>query len=130
MGFPTTAATTDLPFWRAILEDSQISSPEFSIWFPRVGSPGAGALTFGGTNTSLYSGEIEYLNLADTNSTYWALRLSGTWITYSISNVALTTCSTAMTVQNTSISLSSGRLAVFDTAASIILGPSDDEDAI
>ncbi|KAJ7842349.1 aspartic peptidase domain-containing protein [Mycena olivaceomarginata] len=112
MGFPTTAATTDLPFWRAILEDSRISSPEFSIWLPRIGSPGAGALTFGGTNTSLYSGEIEYLNLADTNSTYWALRLS------------------AMTVQNTSISLSSGRLAVFDTAASMILGPSDDVDAI
>jgi hypothetical protein len=35
-----------------------------------------------------------------------------------------------MTVQNTSISLSSGRLAVFDTAASMILGPSDDVDAI
>ncbi|KAJ7351274.1 aspartic peptidase domain-containing protein [Mycena albidolilacea] len=112
MGFPTTAATTDLPFWRAILEDSQISSPEFSIGLPRIGSPGAGALTFGGTNTSLYSGEIEYLNLADTNSTYWALRLS------------------AMTVQNTSIGLSSGRLAVFDTAAGMILGPSDDVDAI
>ncbi|KAJ7331307.1 hypothetical protein DFH08DRAFT_966332 [Mycena albidolilacea] len=42
---------------------------------------------------------------------YWALHLS------------------AMTVQNTSISLSSGRLAVF-TAASMILGPSDDVDAI
>lgn len=73
LGFAPTGQTTNLPFWRAILEGKDIASPEFSIWLSHNG----GTLTFGGVNNTLFSGDIEYLALADTNATYWALEISG-----------------------------------------------------
>ncbi|KAJ6592644.1 aspartic peptidase domain-containing protein [Mycena capillaripes] len=113
LGFAPIARTTNLPFWRAILQEQ--GSAEFSVWLsridPKVESHG-GALTFGGVNNSLFSGDIEYLDLTDTNSTYWALNVS------------------AVTVQGKSVGLSNHRLAVFDTSSLFIFAPATDMDAI
>ncbi|KAF7351968.1 Acid protease [Mycena venus] len=108
LGFAPIAQTTNLPFWRAILEGKDISAPEFSIWLSHNG----GAITFGGVNNSLFSGDIDYLDLAETNSTYWALDIA------------------AVTVQGKSVNISKNRLAVFDTASAFIFAPQADMDAI
>ncbi|KAJ6573034.1 aspartic peptidase domain-containing protein [Mycena vulgaris] len=83
LGFAPIGQTTNLPFWRAILEGKDISSPEFS-----------------------------YLDLVETNATYWALDIS------------------AVTVQGKSVSISKNRLAVFDTASAFLFAPKADMDAI
>ncbi|KAJ6565598.1 aspartic peptidase domain-containing protein [Mycena vulgaris] len=108
LGFAPIGQTTNLPFWRAILEGKDISSPEFSVWLSHNG----GTLTFGGVNNTLFSGDIEYLDLVETNATYWALDIS------------------AVTVQGKSVSISKNRLAVFDTASAFLFAPKADMDAI
>ncbi|KAJ6592532.1 aspartic peptidase domain-containing protein, partial [Mycena capillaripes] len=118
LGFAPIAQTTNLPFWRAILQEQ--GSTEFTD--PNVESYG-GALTFGGVNNSLFSGDIEYLDLTDTNSTYWALNVSD----------ALSGSSSlrsAVTVQGKSVGLSNHRFAVFDNSSLFIFAPATDMDAI
>ena len=58
-------------------------SAEFSFWMARStgdaaadGTEPGGVFTLGGTNTSLFSGEIEFLSLAGGSTpTYWLLPL-------------------------------------------------------
>ncbi|KAK7039976.1 aspartic peptidase domain-containing protein [Favolaschia claudopus] len=68
------------PFWQAISQ--QVSIRDMGLWFTRRGNdtlggdpePG-GVFTFGGTNTSLYTGDIEFMPVTS-NNTYWSLNLS------------------------------------------------------
>lgn len=61
----------------------------------------------GFTNSSYYTGDIEYQSLADTGS-YWLLTVSG------------------INVQGSSITLSSSKNAAIDTGTTLIGGPSED----
>ncbi|KAJ6573117.1 aspartic peptidase domain-containing protein [Mycena vulgaris] len=112
-GFAGIAQTTKLPFWEAILASGQAASPEMGFWLSRVqGTPNpakeepGGAFTFGGVNASLYSGDVEFLDLAGAQSTWWALHVS------------------AIAVGGASIPFSSNTLAAFDTGTTLIGGPS------
>lgn len=67
-----------MPFWEAIINSGQASAPEMGLWLSRkTGDNLGGALTFGGAHSSYYSGDIEYLDLAGKESTFWALDVSG-----------------------------------------------------
>lgn len=78
------------PFWKALVSDDQLTSGEMSFWLSRFAGtsgvqeeePAGGAFTLGGSNTSYYSGEIEFLNAAGslTSPTYWMLSVSGVFI--------------------------------------------------
>ncbi|KAJ6545880.1 aspartyl protease [Mycena vulgaris] len=89
--------------------------PEFSFWLTRSNQSGVpgGAFTFGGTNTSLYTGDIEYLDVQLTSFTYWGLNIS------------------EITVQGSPIIVTGNtRLAAFEIGVSYITGPSADVAAI
>ncbi|KAK6996857.1 acid protease [Favolaschia claudopus] len=103
------------PFWQAILSTNATATPEMGFWLSRstgtdnmkTEEPG-GVFTFGGVNTSLYSGEIEFLDLTGPSSSFWSLEVSGQAI-----NIT-----------------SSTKLAAFDVGAMSIGGPPDDVRAI
>ena len=82
LAFAPLSATGSTPFWQTLATNGQFDSPEMSFWLTRSTSstdaniPG-GAFTLGGTNSSLYTGEIEFINLAVSDPTYWLLTLTG-----------------------------------------------------
>jgi cathepsin D len=65
-----------------------------------------GQITFGYTNSSLYTGSIDYIDIPGTPN-YWFLNLA------------------SLTVQGNAISLSSGTTAAIDTGTTNIAGPTD-----
>lgn len=82
LGFQSIAATNAKPFWQTLADGSQLSSPEMSFFITRFrGNASAttlepgGTFTLGGTDSSLFSGSIEFLNLAGTAS-FWLLNLA------------------------------------------------------
>jgi cathepsin D len=120
LAFQTIASTKSIPFWQALVNAGDLSSPEMSFWLTREGNstsvstsssgdteiPG-GVFTLGGTNTTLFSGDIDFLNLQGTPS-FWLLTLS------------------ELSVQSQTISLgSSSQLAAIDTGTTLIGGPSE-----
>ena len=82
LAFAPLAATQSTPFWQALVTNGQLDTPEMSFWFSRSPSgpdndvPG-GVFTLGGANSSLYTGDIEFTNLAVTTPTFWAVSLTG-----------------------------------------------------
>lgn len=84
LGFTPIAATGATPFWQTLASGSQFSSPEFSFFLERApgntGVQGAvapgGTLTLGGSNSSLFSGDIEFLPMTGQPS-FWLLTMSG-----------------------------------------------------
>jgi cathepsin D len=87
MGFawPSIAQSGAQPFWRAAIDSGRTSSPEFGLFITRYqddlsarNEEYGGSLTFGGVNSSLFTGDIEYLNLTDPKSEldFWALTIA------------------------------------------------------
>ncbi|KAF7315962.1 Acid protease [Mycena indigotica] len=120
LAFGAIASTQAVPFWQALVSSNQLATPEMAFWLTRFrGSrrfaeeePG-GSFTLGGTNSSLFQGEIEFLNLITPGQpTFWLLGVS------------------QVTVQNTSVPITKGALAAIDTGTTLIGGPSADVAAI
>lgn len=83
LAYQSIAATGVTPFWQALINDGQLSSPEMSFYITRFRGDTAattlepgGTFTLGGVDTNLYTGSIEFLDLASTPS-YWLLNLAG-----------------------------------------------------
>jgi cathepsin D len=92
MGFawPSIAQSKAQPFWKAVIDSGRASSPEFGLFITRYqddlsarDEEYGGSLTFGGVNSSLFTGDIEYLNLTDPGSEldFWALNIASKCIT-------------------------------------------------
>jgi cathepsin D len=84
-------------------------------------------LSIGFTNSSLYAGEIEYVDLATTES-YWILSLACKFtLSYVKSIVSKDLRFTAITVQGSSITVPSGSssFAAIDTGTTLVGGPSN-----
>ncbi|KAK7063496.1 aspartic peptidase domain-containing protein [Favolaschia claudopus] len=80
LGFPS-ASFNNLPsLWRSLLSSNPVDAPEMGIWLPRMQNtstskaPTQGVFTIGGTNSSLYTGPIEFLNSTSTSA--WALNIT------------------------------------------------------
>jgi cathepsin D len=81
LAFVGLAETTALPFWQALVQNNQLSSPEMSFYLARSSNPNqvdvsGGTFTLGGTNPSLFTGDIEYLNVSTSPGnalTFWTL---------------------------------------------------------
>ncbi|PCH35995.1 acid protease [Wolfiporia cocos MD-104 SS10] len=117
LAFEALASTQATPFWEALVNDKQMSSPEISFWLTRFiddadatpEEPG-GVFTLGGTNSTLYTGSIEFQSLVDSSSpTFWMLDVS------------------SVTVQGKSVSIPTGSSAqaAIDTGTTLIGGPSE-----
>lgn len=120
LAFATIAATDSKPFWQALSDTNQLTTPEMSFFLTRVrGDPSAselepgGVFTLGGTNSSLFTGDIEFLDLAGNTPTFWLLDLSA--ITVQGKNVPVTTGNSA--------------LSAIDTGTTLIGGPTRDVQA-
>ncbi|KAJ7916770.1 aspartyl protease [Mycena leptocephala] len=118
LAFQDLAETEAVPFWQALATDNKLSSPEMAFHLARSTSvddePG-GTFTLGGTNSSLFTGDIEFHDLVDSSPpTFWLLSLS------------------AVTVQGKSVDISTGNAAIsaIDTGTTAIGGPTDDVSAI
>jgi cathepsin D len=82
LGFASISALQTTPFWEALYNANNLSEPLFSFYLERyvdqanqISTAPGGVLTLGGTNSSLYSGSIEYLDLTGPPS-YWLLTVS------------------------------------------------------
>ncbi|KAI0935368.1 hypothetical protein AcV7_003825 [Taiwanofungus camphoratus] len=117
LAFEALASTQATPFWQALANDGQLSSPEMAFWLTRfVDDPQAqneepgGEFTLGGTNSSLFKGDIEFQSLqtASGSPTFWLLSVTG------------------VTVQGQSVQIPTGSsaLAAIDTGTTLIGGPS------
>ena len=84
LAFPAIAFTHSTPFWQAL--GSQLSASEMAFYLTRfnddsnatVEEPG-GVFTLGGTNSTLFTGDIEFLNITLIFGTpaFWLLTMSG-----------------------------------------------------
>jgi len=111
------------PFWQSLFEGNVWDQPLMAFYLTRFQNvsraseqePG-GVFTMGATNTSLYTGEIDYVNVQSLQNTlsYWTLPL------------------TNMTVNSGSVTLPSGSssLAAIDTGTTLIGGPAEQVAAV
>ena len=81
LAFTALAQTEATPFWLALANSNQFSSPEIAFWLARTTDPEAqdvagGAFTLGGTNSSLFTGDIEFLNIPNNPPQFWSLPLA------------------------------------------------------
>jgi cathepsin D len=83
LAFQPLASTGALPFWQAVTSSNLLSAPEFSFWLARDTTftsaatlVTGGVFTLGGTNSSLFSGDIEFLDLVVATPSFWLLSLS------------------------------------------------------
>jgi cathepsin D len=81
LAFSAIANTKAIPFWQALATGGQLTTPEMGFWLTRSSQtntqkevPG-GAFTLGGTNSSLFTGDIEFLNMPGTTPTFWLLTM-------------------------------------------------------
>lgn len=74
-------SATQIPFWHTLVEAGGIANQEMAFWLARTPiAKTAGVLTLGGTNSSLFTGRIDFLNLTSSDGSeprYWSLQLSG-----------------------------------------------------
>ncbi|GBE80488.1 Aspartic protease [Sparassis crispa] len=123
LAFEALASTQATPFWQALVSDGQLASGEMSFWLTRfVDDPTAqaeeygGVFTLGGTNSSLFTGNIEFQSLTGSSSSpsFWLLTVS------------------AVTVQGKSVSFQNGTSAqaAIDTGTTLIGAPTQAVQAI
>ncbi|KNZ76590.1 Lysosomal aspartic protease [Termitomyces sp. J132] len=126
LAFQAIASTNAVPFWQTLTSNKQLDSPEFSFFLTRFrNDPNAseeepgGVFTLGGTNSSLFTGDIEFLNMPSLPSpapsaSFWLLQLS------------------AVTVQGKNVKITTGNsaLSAIDTGTTLIGGPTEDVAAI
>lgn len=87
LAFETLASTQATPFWQTLAEGGQLTAPEMSFWLTRtrgeqnvqVEEPG-GTFTLGGTNSSLFIGDIEFLDMPGQTPSFWLLSMTRTFL--------------------------------------------------
>ena len=97
LAFQGIASSTALPFWQALVNDNLFTNPEFSFFITRFGNdpsaqeeePG-GVLTLGGTNATLYQGDIDFRTFTSPidGGSFWLQTVTGTSPTYTLGSMA------------------------------------------
>ncbi|OCB86397.1 acid protease [Sanghuangporus baumii] len=114
LAFQTIASSGATPLWQNLVESGAWDSPVMSFQLTRyVDQSGAQSLEAGGTftmgfvNDTLYTGDIDYVDIPGGTGSYWILEMS------------------ELSVGGTSISLSSGSssYAAIDTGTTLVGGP-------
>ncbi|KAJ7141119.1 aspartic peptidase domain-containing protein [Mycena epipterygia] len=123
LAFGAISSTQAVPFWQGLISANQLATPEMAFWLTRFRGvkgvqeeePG-GSFTLGGTNSSLFTGDIEFLPMAGSSTpSFWLLSVSG------------------ITVQGNALALSATgdqALAAIDTGTTLIGGPTADVNAL
>ncbi|KAF8881807.1 aspartic peptidase domain-containing protein [Infundibulicybe gibba] len=124
LAFGGIANTYGTPFWQGLALGGQLAASEMGFWLTRFtddpqaadNEPG-GVFTLGGTNSSLFQGSIDFVDMPtspELSNAFWMLTL------------------TSVTVQGKLVPITSGQpaLSVIDTGAALIGGPTKDVQAI
>lgn len=140
LAFKAIASTGATPFWEALSNGGQLQTKEMSFWLNRLSDDGSapdvafgGIFTLGGTNTSLFSGDVEFINMPGSEPSFWLLSLTGpsksVCFIFSQDSLMLLV---DITVQGNSISIATGSSAIsaIDTGTTLIGGPSAQVQAI
>jgi len=116
LAFQTIAASGATPLWQNLVESGAWDSPLMSFQLTRFAhtkgaqdlEPG-GTFTMGFTDSSLFTGDIDYQDIPSGQESYWVQQLS------------------SITVQGNSVTIPSGSesFAAIDTGTTLIGGPSD-----
>ncbi|CAK5280395.1 unnamed protein product [Mycena citricolor] len=141
LAFAAIASTKTRPFWQNLISSNQLEAPEMSFWLSRfLGTtkeeqPG-GSFILGGTNTSLYSGTLEFQSLISNipgPASFWLLGLSGKPFRIVLTAATpLIMTMTGITVQGQAIKVATGAnaLSAIDTGTTLIGGPTTDVAAV
>ncbi|KAJ3545989.1 hypothetical protein NM688_g5560 [Phlebia brevispora] len=115
LAFQTIATSGTVPFWESLVQaPGTLDEPLMAFQLTRyVNDSGVraveagGTFTLGATNTSLYTGEIDYQNIPSDAVGYWTIPLS------------------TVTIQSMTLNLtgSSSSLAAIDTGTTLVGGP-------
>lgn len=142
LAFTAIASSGATPFWETLINNNQLSSPEMSFWLSRSTDTSqtevvGGEFTLGGTNSSLFTGEIEFIDMPVSTPSFWLLSLSGEleFAVFLLIVMILTTfrcLPSAVSVGGTSVAITTGTtaLAAIDTGTTLIGGPTTDVAAI
>ncbi|KAJ6591613.1 aspartic peptidase domain-containing protein [Mycena vulgaris] len=110
------ASSGATPFWQTLASGDSWDSPLMAFQLTRFLNQSqsqdleaGGSFTMGFVNSSLYTGDIEYIDMPTSTNTYWLLPI------------------TAITVQGNSIAVDSGTAsyAAIDTGTTLVGGPAD-----
>ena len=86
LAFEALASTRATPFWQTLVNNNQFANPEISFWLERhlddqsaQDEESGGVMTLGGTNSSLFTGDIEFNTLSTSSGTptFWMLEMTG-----------------------------------------------------
>ena len=135
LAFQILASTQAVPYWQAIT--ALFSQPVFSFWLQRqinvaVSSSGVaagGVFTLGGTNETLFSGDIEFIGLLNSNAAtplaFWLLALTSK-CSVEQDVVCRSQPLSDITVNGTPLKLPTiNGSAAIDTGTTLIGGPQD-----
>ncbi|KAF9556703.1 acid protease [Agrocybe pediades] len=115
LAFGSISSTSATPFWENLANGGELSVPEMGFWLQRANplstdeeGPG-GVFTLGGTNSSLFTGDIEFLDMpSNVRPSFWLLN----------------TASITLNGQNFAVPRTEA-LAAIDTGTTLIGGPTD-----
>ncbi|EIN11517.1 acid protease [Punctularia strigosozonata HHB-11173 SS5] len=117
LAFESISSTKATPWWQTLVNNDLLDQPMMSFWLARASrtssdqeQPG-GVFTLGTANTSLFSGDIEYINQpSGLSASWWLLEMS------------------KLTVLGQTVQISTGdsAIAAIDTGTTLIGGPSQD----
>ncbi|KAK6906397.1 hypothetical protein I203_100382 [Kwoniella mangroviensis CBS 8507] len=120
LAWKSIASSKATPFWQALAASGSWSDPEMGFYLARyrgdnsassVESQG-GELILGGTNSSKYTGSINYISIDQSDLDYWRIPAQ------------------AVTVQGSQVSIGSNPQAAIDTGTTLIGVPSQVAEAI
>ena len=137
LAFATISASNSTPFWQTLVQTSGVlDSPLFAIQITRFVNdtnqnaaavqPG-GSFSIGATDSSLFTGDIDYQDIPDVNSGFWLQSLNGedrfvvSWyIRFSTTSIAMTVNGKAITVPT-----GNGAFAAIDSGTTGAVVPDD-----
>lgn len=121
LGWQTIASSRAMPFWQQLVSGGAWDEPVMAFQLTRFVNrsnaatlePG-GSFTMGFVNSSLYTGDIEYVNIPGGKGTYWILPM------------------TQLTVNGNDVTLPSGSatFSAIDTGTTLVGGPASQISAI
>ncbi|CAE6529608.1 unnamed protein product [Rhizoctonia solani] len=116
LAFQVLSNTQSIPFWEALVSSGKWSQPLMSFWMTRFTNISTvrneeygGEFRMGGLNASLYTGEIEYINMPSSIKAYWSIPLRQISVNGG----------SPMVITNLGVT----SLAAIDTGTSLIGGP-------
>ncbi|KAJ7606122.1 aspartic peptidase A1 [Mycena polygramma] len=117
LAWQSIASSGATPFWETLASGNSWDSPVMAFQLTRFVNQSnsqtleaGGSFTMGFVNSTLYTGDIEYIDMPTSTNSYWILPV------------------TAITVQGNSITVASGTdsYAAIDTGTTLVGGPADE----